>query len=138
MIIPIGIKCLNTTLKKRIKKDTKKISFGLDVCSWKICLWNFKTFIGKKINIEEIVNDHFFCCDKLVNCKKLEDYYTDSNGITSYNSKYDVIFPHDKNDEETKMKYIRRLARLKDLILLLNIVERLERIEKKIYGYDFT
>ena len=40
--------------------------------------------------------------------------------VALYNSKYDVIFPHDKNDKKTKMKYIRRLTRLKDLILNSN------------------
>jgi hypothetical protein len=76
--------------------------------------------LENKINIEEIVNNHFFYCDKRANHENDEAYYTHSNGIALYNSKYDVIFPRDKNDEENKMKYIRRLSRLKDLILNSN------------------
>lgn len=52
--------------------------------------------------------------------ENVEAYYTHSNGFALYNSKYDVIFPHDKNSEENKMKYIRRLSRLKDFILNSN------------------
>ena len=79
-----------------------------------------KLLLENKINIEEIVNNHFFYCDKRATFKVTEAYYTDSKGLALYNSKYDVIFPHDNNDEETKMKYIRRLSRLKDLILNSN------------------
>jgi hypothetical protein len=120
MIIPIGIQCINATLKKRINKDTKTLPFDWMLSHPKFVYEILKLLLENKINLEEIVNNHFFCCDKRANLNKLEAYYTHSNGFALYNSKYDVIFPHDKNDEETKMKYIRRLTRLKDLILNSN------------------
>ena len=80
-----------------------------------------KLLLENKINIEEIVNNHFFYCDKRASRGEVvEAYYTDSNGNMLYNSKYDVIFPHNKNNEKNKMKYVRRLSRLKDLILNSN------------------
>ena len=120
MIIPIGIQCLNASLKKRINKDTETLPFDWMFSHPKFIYEILKLLLENKINIKEIVNNHFFCCDKRANYEKQEAYYTCSNGCALYNSKYDVIFPHDKNNKETKMKYIRRLTRLKDLILNSN------------------
>lgn len=120
MIIPIGIQCLNAKLKKKINKDTETLPFDWMLSHPKFVYEILKLLLENKINIEEIVNNHFFYCDKRATFKVKEAYYTVSNGFALYNSKYDVIFPHDNNDEETKMKYIRRLSRLKDLILNSN------------------
>ena len=46
-----------------------------------------------------------------------EHYYICDNGFALYNSKYNVIFPHDEYNIETINKYIRRFERLKDIIL---------------------
>ena len=48
---------------------------------------------------------------------KLEHYYCDDNGFALFNTKYNVIFPHDKYNIDTINKYIRRFERLKDIIL---------------------
>jgi hypothetical protein len=53
----------------------------------------------------------------------LEHYYTCEDGVCLYNTKYNVIFPHDQNNVDTINKYIRRFERLKDIIL--NSKERL-------------
>ena len=47
----------------------------------------------------------------------VENYKTCDNGFALYNSKYNVIFPHDNNSNENINKYIRRFERLKNLIL---------------------
>ena len=47
----------------------------------------------------------------------VEHYYTCDNGSALYNTKYNVIFPHDENNVDTINKYIRRFERLKDIIL---------------------
>jgi hypothetical protein len=47
----------------------------------------------------------------------VEHYFTCDNGVTLLNTKYNVIFPHDKNNIDTIDKYIRRFERLKDTIL---------------------
>lgn len=120
MIIPIGVQCLNATLKKEINKDTKTLPFDWMLSHPKFVYEILKLLLENKMNVEEIVNDHFFCCDKRANFKIIEYYYIDNNGFALYNSKYDVIFPHDVNNNETRMKYIRRLERLKDLILHSN------------------
>ena len=47
----------------------------------------------------------------------MEHYYTCYNDGALYNTKYNVIFPHDNDSIETINKYIRRFNRLKDIIL---------------------
>jgi len=126
MIIPIGVQCLIATLKKKINKDTKTLPFDWMFSHPKFIYEILKLLLENEINVEDIVNNHFFCCDKLAKLCGIEKFYTDSNeekfhkakhrGVLC-NSKYDVIFPHDKNNNITKIKYIRRLERLKDLIL---------------------
>ena len=60
MIIPIGIQCLNSTLKKRINKDTKTLPFDWMLSHPKFVYEILKLLLENKINIEEIVNNHFF------------------------------------------------------------------------------
>jgi hypothetical protein len=120
MIISIGIQCVNAELKKRINKVTPTLPFDWMLSHPKFIYIILTLLLENKINVEDIVNNHFFCCDKRATFKKVEFYYTDSNGRSLYNSKYDVIFPHDEYNDETKTKYIRRLERLKDLIINSN------------------
>ena len=47
----------------------------------------------------------------------MEHYYTCDNGFALFNTKYNVIFPHDENNIDSINKYIRRFVRLKDMIL---------------------
>ena len=128
MIIPIGIQCLNAMLKKKINKDSKTLPFDWMLSHPKFIYIILKLLLSNKISVEDIVNNHFFRCEKRATIQRVEYHYTDSNGAVLYNSKYHVLFPHDKNNEETKIKYIRRLERLKDLILNSN--------EKLIFMYS--
>jgi hypothetical protein len=73
--------------------------------------------LEQNINIEDLVKNHFFYCEKRANMNEPEHYYTCDNGFALYNTKYNVIFPHDQNNIDTINKYIRRLERLKDIIL---------------------
>jgi hypothetical protein len=47
----------------------------------------------------------------------MEHYYTCDDGFALFNTKYNVIFPHDENNIDSINKYIRRFERLKDIIL---------------------
>ena len=60
MIIPIGIQCLNATLKKRINKDTKTLPFDWMFSHPKFVYEILNLLLENKINTEEIVNNHFF------------------------------------------------------------------------------
>ena len=105
MIIPIGIQCLNHRLKDFLNKKTKTLPFDWMLSNPKFVYHILKLLLEDNINIEELVNDHFFYCEKLncrANSKIQELYYIEPGGFAIYNSKYDVIFPHDKDDDETQ------------------------------------
>lgn len=111
------MQCLNAALKKKINKDTQTLPFDWMFSSPKFVFAIFKLLLEFEIDEEEIVNNHFFYCNKRASLGSKENYYTKSNGKVLYNDIYDVIFPHDKYDSETKEKYVRRLKRLKSIIL---------------------
>lgn len=67
--------------------------------------------------VEQIVNDYFLQIDKKVDFKIVEQYYCCDNGVSLCNTKYNVVFPHDKLNDDTRAKYMRRFQRLKDVIL---------------------
>ena len=116
MIIPIGIQCTNATFKKSFE-NTHTLPFDWMFSTPSFVFEMLELLLEKNINIEDLVKNHFFYCDKRANLNGLEHYYTCDNGFALYNTKYNVIFPHDENNIDTINKYIRRFKRLKDLIL---------------------
>ena len=117
IIIPIGIQCTNATILK--DNNMRFLSFPFD--------WMFSTpkfifemlelLLENNISIDDLVKNHFLYCEKKANVNGYEKFYTCDNGGSLYNSKYNVIFPHDNYNTETINKYIRRFERLKDIII---------------------
>jgi len=122
MIIPIGIQCSTATFKNEIGK-THTLPFDWIFATPSFVLTMLELLLEKNINIEDLVKNHFLYCEKRANLNGSEHYYTCDNGFALYNTKYNVIFPHDENNIDTINKYIRRFERLKDIIL--NSTERL-------------
>jgi hypothetical protein len=79
--------------------------------------------LEQNMNIEDLVKQHFFNCEKKVKYTNVEHYYTCDDGNALLNTKYNVIFPHDEDNMDSINKYIRRFERLKNIIL--NSTERL-------------
>ena len=73
--------------------------------------------LEKNIDIDDLVKNHFLYCEKRANYREYEHYYTCNNGFAMYNTKYNVIFPHDNYTTENINKYMRRFERLKEIIL---------------------
>jgi Putative papain-like cysteine peptidase (DUF1796) len=117
MIISLGIQCLNASLKQNINMDSERMPFDWMLSNPKFVYEMLVLLLDINMDIRMIVENHFFNIDKKASILKHEYYITDPNGIALYNSKYDVIFPHDVQNEETINKYIRRFNRLKDTIL---------------------
>jgi len=115
MIIPIGIQCTNATFKKSFEK-TYTLPFDWMFATPSFVFEMLELLLEKNINIEDLVKNHFFYCEKRANVNSLEHYYTCDNGAL-FNTKYNVIFPHDENNIDSINKYIRRFERLKDIIL---------------------
>jgi len=116
MIIPIGVQCTNATFKKNFEK-TYTLPFDWMFATPLFVFEMLELLLEKNINIEDLVKNHFFYCEKRANLNGLEHYYTCDNGFALFNSKYNVIFPHDENNIDSINKYIRRFERLKDIIL---------------------
>ena len=116
MIIPIGIQCTIAAFKKKIE-STPKLPIDWMYPTPPFVFTMLELLLEKNINIEDLVKNHFFYCEKRANLNGSEHYYTCDNGFALFNTKYNVIFPHDKNNIDTINKYIRRFERLKDIIL---------------------
>ena len=119
MIISIGLQCSTASFIDDIQK-TYTLPFDWMFANPSFVFEMLELLLEKNINIEDLVKNHFFYCDKRVNQRGLEHYYTCDNGFALYNSKYNVIFPHDQNNIDNINKYIRRFERLKNIILNSN------------------
>jgi len=113
--ISIGTQCTTPTLFDRLQ--VKKASLPFD--------WMFSTpqfvyeimkllFIDRK-EIDYIIDNHFFVCDKRAQLQSLEYHILNEHGPVLVNSKYNVCFPHDTILDRDK--YIRRISRFKQIIL---------------------
>jgi hypothetical protein len=116
IIIPIGVQCSSAIFKNEMEK-TKSLPFDWILSNPKFVFEMLVLLIEQNMNIEELVINHFFYCEKTANVNRPEHYYTCHNGDALYNTKYNVLFPHDKHNIETIHKYIRRFERLKDIIV---------------------
>jgi len=116
MIIPIGIQCTNVTFKKSFEK-TYTLPFDWMFATPSFVFEMLELLLEKNIDIEDLVKNHFFYCEKRANIHSEEHYYTCNDGFALFNTKYNVIFPHDENNIDSINKYIRRFERLKDIIL---------------------
>ena len=116
IIIPIGVQCSSATFKKELLQSYT-LPFDWMFATPKFVFEILTLLLEKNIDIAELVKNHFFYCDKKANIDGLEHYYICDDGFAQCNTKYNVIFPHDINNDDTISKYIRRFERLKDIIL---------------------
>lgn len=117
IIIPIGVQCTNATFKKRIKKTSETLPFDWMLSNPKFIYEMLVLLLKVNCDIDELVTQHFFYIEDTVNVEKLEHYDTCPDGKALLNRKYNVVFPHDTNDQVSIDKYKRRFERLKNLIL---------------------
>jgi hypothetical protein len=113
--ISIGSQCTTALLFNNLQ--VKKESFPFD---WMFSTPQFvytiiKLLLIDKKNINDIVDNYFFVCDKRAQLKGLEHFILNENGPMLINSKYNVCFPHDKISDRDK--YIRRMIRFKEILL---------------------
>ena len=115
-LIPIGLQCATAVFKKNIGKGSETLPFDWMFATSKFVYQMLILLLVENMNIEQLVREHFFKCDGKAGYV-LNEHYTTGSGSALYNSKYDAIFPHDQNNEDNIVKYIRRFTRLKNLIL---------------------
>ena len=116
IIIPIGIQCTSATFKNEIGQSCS-LPFDWMFATPKFVFEMLVLLLEKNMDIKELVENHFFYCEKRATLNTGEHYYTCEDGFALYNTKYNAIFPHDNISIENIDKYIRRFERLKDIIL---------------------
>jgi hypothetical protein len=132
IIVSIGMQCTVKLIKREIYLDSASLPFDYILSSPKFVYNMLKMLLHDNIDIHELVTQHFFKCDSQASILiktndynddnyrkffKLEHYITNTSGTALYNTKYDVIFPHDHGGNEDIKKYVRRFEKLKYLIL---------------------
>ena len=76
--------------------------------------------LKRECDIPNLVKNHFFKINRLLRFIIQEEFIDDINGNILYNTDYNLIYPHFKNNIETTNKLIERFGRLKDYILNYN------------------
>jgi hypothetical protein len=117
LFISIGSQCSSTVLfeKLGVKRETLPFDWMFSTPCFVYTI--LKMLLIDGADITDIVDNHFFCCDKHALVKEVEHLVTDENGEILVNTKYNVCFPHDQNTPHDREKYIRRMERLKQVIL---------------------
>lgn len=116
--ISIGSQCSTPLLFFNTGVKGKSLPFDWIISTPEFVYTILKLIFIDNLNINTIVDDYFFICDKSASSPLEGKFITDENGAAFINSKYNVCFVHDKiTDRE---KYIRRMQRLKDTILNKN------------------
>jgi len=115
--ISIGSQCTTPTLFDRLQLKKESLPFDWIFSTPQFVYTIIKLLLIDKKEIEDIVDNHFFVCDKRAfwHPEKPAHYINNPNGDVLINSKYNVAFPHDNTSD--REKYIRRLERLQQLIL---------------------
>jgi hypothetical protein len=115
--ISIGAQCTTPLLFERLNVKKESLPFDYMFSTPQFVHTIFKFLFTEQKEIDDIIDNHFFVCDKRARYYNPEPahYINTPEGNVLINSKYNVAFPHDTMlDRE---KYIRRLERLKQLIL---------------------
>jgi hypothetical protein len=113
--ISIGSQCTTPTLFDRLKVKKESLPFDWMISTPEFVYMIIKLLVIDKKEIEDIIDNHFFICDKRAVVKYVEHMILDKDGPVLVNSKYNVCFPHDKITDRDK--YIRRMERLKKILL---------------------
>lgn len=117
-IVPIGLQCTNASFKELIGKRSETLPFDWIFATPKFVFEMLNMLLEKNMSIEELVKEHFFCCNKRADDNANRHHFiVKESGEYLYNSKYNAVFPHDSNTEETINKYVRRFQRLKLMIM---------------------
>lgn len=113
--ISIGSQCTTPTLFDRLHVKKESLPFDWMFSTPQFVYTIIKMLLIDKKEIDDIVDNHFFVCDKRARLHGQEHFRLNKFGSVLVNSKYNVCFPHDTITERDK--YIRRMERFKQILL---------------------
>ena len=113
--ISIGSQCSTPTLFRKLQVKKESLPFDWMFSTPQFVYTIIKLLLIEKKEIEDIVDNYFFVCDKRAQLHGLEHHILNKHGPVLVNSKYNVCFPHDTPLDRNK--YIRRMKRFKQILL---------------------
>jgi hypothetical protein len=113
--ISIGAQCATPTLFDRLQVKKESLPFDWMFSTPEFVYSILHLLLIENKEIQDIIDNHFFICDKRAKLEGLEHHTFHENGSIMVNTKYNVSFPHD--EPSGREKYIRRMERLKEIIL---------------------
>ena len=113
--ISIGSQCTTPTIFNILNVKKESLPFDWIFSTPEFVYTILRLLFVDKIEVSEIVDNHFLVQDGKAYCNEPDNFITDVNGTTLVNSKYKVCFPHYIDD--ARDVYIRRIERLKGLVL---------------------
>ena len=113
--ISIGSQCTTPILFDKLQMKKGSLPFDWMFSTPQFVYTIFKLLFIEQKEINDIIDNDFFVCDKRAIVQAAEHHVLDENGQVLVNSKYNVCFPHDTISD--RGKYIRRMERLKQIIL---------------------
>jgi hypothetical protein len=115
MNISIGAQCTTPQLFDMLGVKKESLPFDWMFSTPQFVYTILKLLLIDKKEIDDVVDNHFFVCDKRAILHYVEHHSLNEHGSVLVNSKYNVCFPHDTLSDRDK--YIRRMERLKQIIL---------------------
>ena len=119
--IPLGFQCTTAEILKKMNKRFSSFPFDWIISTPYSILKLLDILLKNECNINDFVLNEFFNFDTNLIFMKQEEFQTHSQGNILYNSKYNLIFPHIKYNDETVLKFKRRFERLRNYILDNNV-----------------
>ena len=113
--ISIGAQCTTPTLFDKLGVKKESLPFDWMFSTPEFVYTILRLLLIEKKEIDDIIDNHFFLCDKRATLHDVEHHVLDKTGPVLVNSKYNICFPHDTLSDRDK--YIRRMERLRQIIL---------------------
>jgi hypothetical protein len=118
--IPFGFQCTTAEILKKINKRKYSFPFDWIISQPEYIVKFLSILLEDNCNIEKFVKEEFLNIDSMLHFLKQEEFIIHEKGDILYNSKYNLIFPHFNNNEETITNMINRFERLRNFILFKN------------------
>lgn len=117
--VSLGMQCTSAQFFRDLNLNQYTMPFDWLLSTPKGVYELLKLLLDDNMPVEELVRNHFCNWDKKVHHHSNYEHFITSDRDDAFlcNSKYNIVFPHDTDTEETYQKFIRRFDRLKKLIL---------------------
>lgn len=111
--VPIGFQCTTAEILKKQNKRFCSFPFDWIISNPESIVKLLELLLENNCVVEEFVTNEFFRIDKMLSFLKQEEFIINHHGDISFNTKYNLIFPHFVRNEETLQNFVKRFKMLK-------------------------